>query len=258
MSNPETEPGQPRTDPSDVTSWTAVQSGDLDYVIRRFWNPIHRFLRSRLGSGVDAEATTQEFFMQFLQRHVVERMDPTRGTCRAFMFHMARQFLIDVFRRQAARKRSLAEVRATTAKLQRLESEDPGPQEEFDRQWFLSLLNAARREVKAACRERGSLQAYQAFRMYYFGSADAGSLSQADIASSLGISVTQVNNHVHRTRQRFARALRELVAEYCGPDAVDEELQSLARFLEGHRLQGPPPSSLDLPPPTRSGDPESA
>ena len=65
-------------------------------------------------------------------------------------------------------------------------------------------------------------------------------LGQEDLAEE----VTQINNFLHRARAAYAQAIRELIAQYTRPGEVEEEVRSLGRFLECHRLQGPPPSTF--------------
>lgn len=238
------------TDPSatgegrwgEPTSWSALQRGDVDYVARRFWDPIHRYLRGHLPRPEEAEDATQEFFLRFLQKSTVERLDPSRGSCRTFMFHLARQFLIAQYRARSRQKRRL--VALDPDAVEAAGSDELGPAEEFDRQWFLSLIDRARRAVKAACLGRDNPQAYETFRLFYFGKGGPGAWTQKRIAAELGVPATQVNNYLHRTRKAFAVALREAVQEYCRPEDVDGEMRALAGFLEAHKLRGPPPSTF--------------
>jgi RNA polymerase sigma factor (sigma-70 family) len=226
--------------PDDRTSWTAILSGDVDYVIRRHWQPVFRFLRARLPHDEEAEEATQDFFLAFLRRELITRLDPAKGTCRSFVFHAVRQFLIDVYRRRSAQRRTPIGS-PDPQPVEECASDLVGPPEEFDRQWFRSLVDHAREAVRRALERRGNPRAARAFELFYFEQDEDGRYTHARVAERLGIPRTQVNNQLHAARQLFGQALRELVAEYCGPEHLEDELLELARFLEDHHLEGAPP-----------------
>lgn len=234
--NPEL--GDGRTDRLARTNWTALERGDFEHFVLVYWKPVFRYLRKRLPTDEWAEEVTQEFFLRFLERNVLARVDPSRGRFRNFLFHAARDFLVDHFRERGAAKRWSGSSTLSLSEAQNVESTVPEASEEFDRQWWLSLVNRARRELKAYYGPAGKENVYMAFRLFYFGGGDSrGKRTHKEIAEAIGCTPAQVNNYLHRARQNYARILRGLVSEYCATEEeVAAEMLEFAAFLERHRL----------------------
>lgn len=242
------------------TDWSRIQGRDFDYFAQSYWKPVHRFLRSRLRSADAAEEATQEAFLAFMQRDLLGKADPQRGSFRSFLFHASRQFLIDLYRRRSAMKRGadrtipLESAREASAVI------DTAP-EAFDREWYLSLFNEARRKVKAYYEERDRSDAYFAFRLFHFGSKEQDRWSQKEIAEELDLTPSDVKNFVHRAKKIFARELRAAIASYVrNEDELEHEFNALGRFLEKKRLHGIgstsflPPDAMDDEIEEESGD----
>ncbi|MBI4617067.1 MAG: sigma-70 family RNA polymerase sigma factor [Planctomycetes bacterium] len=232
------------------TNWTALRQGDVEHLVHAYWSPVHRFLKARLASSETAEDLTQEFFLHFLQKGLLARADPERGRFRGFLFTVARQFLVDHFRERGAARRGGGVAHAGLDAAQGVPAEGADPASEFDRQWFLSLLNRARLALKNHYAVRGRPEVYRAFRLFYFGDEGEDRWSQKRIAEELGEPVSQVNNHIHRARGVYAELVRNLVAEYStGEEDFQEEMASVARFLEGGKYPGLPDSTAIQPRP---------
>jgi RNA polymerase sigma factor (sigma-70 family) len=233
------------SDQNAPTRWSRIQARDFDYFVERFWSPVHRFMRARMPSVQDAEELTQELFLAFLQRDLLARADADRGSFRSFLFHCARQFLIDRYRAANAAKRGGGRLVSLEQLEQGLSDQGLTAEQAFDREWYLSLINHARRGVKAQCQAQGQEVAYRAFRLFYFGDTEPEPWSQKRVAEHLGLPVSQVNNYVYRTRQVFGRELRAAMAEYSSSEEeLDHELSQLSQFLDGHGLAGNPSSTL--------------
>ncbi len=227
-----------------TTRWSRIEGRDFDYLVKRFWRPVHRFLTARMRSPEDAEEVTQELFCAFVERDLLGRVEPGRGTFRQFLFHCARQFLIDRQRADAAAKRGGGRV--VSLEPSDLAAGDGGqvtPEEAFDRDWYLLIINQARQEVRQQFEDQPDV--YHAFKLYYFGDSGPEHWSQKRIAESLGIPLSQVNNFVHKARQAFGQRLRAAVGDYTASDEeLEQELAEMSRFIDGPRLQGEPPSTL--------------
>lgn len=219
-------------EPTD-TRWSRIEAQDLAYVVRRYWKPIRRFLSDRLGSFEEAEDATQELFVKFLERELLATADRSRGRFRSYLFTVVRRFLIDRLRAAGAASRggAAADLPLDARTADAVEA-GPGPEQAFDREWFYSLLNRARRSVRARLEQDGRSEVYRAFHLYYFGDDSADRWTQPHIARRLGITATQVNNHVHRARELLRREVRAAVCDYVGSEAeLEAELADFGRHL---------------------------
>ncbi len=232
----------PPTDPDpaadgDPTRWSRILAGDYDYLVRRFWEPVRRYLSRRLRSPEEAEELTQDVFLAFVERDLLARPSRDRGAFRRFLYHVAGQFLIDRYRAADARREGRkVSLDATSAQVPAAE-EDPGV--EFDRAFYLSILQRAREKVREEYEERGRPEAWEAFRLLYYGDESGTRPTQEEIGRRLGLTPDQVRNVSHRGKSVFARAVRESIQEYVGSvRELEEELASFSSFLESHRLEG--------------------
>lgn len=152
------------------TRWSRIEEGDLTYVVQRFWRPIRRFLQTRLGSLEEAEDATQALFVKFIEKDLLATADRARGRFRSYLFTVVRRFMIDRLRSQNALAKGAGEdhvpLEGASAELT---AEGLTPDEAFDRDWFFSLLNQARREVRSQLTVDGRETVYHAFHLYYFG-----------------------------------------------------------------------------------------
>ena len=216
------------------TQWTKIRSGDADYLVSRYWDPVHRFLRSRLPKGAPAEDLTQDLFLRFIQKNIADRADPEKGSFRNFLFHIARQFLYDTLRK----RKNILDAAATLESFD-ADEEATDPKKVFEAEWYRELVHRARRRVKAFYLEKEQPERYLAFRLFYFGSEEAGHWNQNRISEELKVPVHQVNNYVARARQRYAEEIRALVSEYCAEEkAVELELEHLTSFLSEQSPSG--------------------
>lgn len=233
MSGEDSRAPAPRGMEATDTRWSRIEEGDLTYVVQRFWRPIRRFLQTRLGSLEEAEDATQALFVKFIEKDLLATADRARGRFRSYLFTVVRRFMIDRLRAQNAIARGAGEghlpLEGASAELT---AEGLTPDEAFDRDWFFSLLNQARREVRSQLAGDGRETVYHAFHLYYFGDDSVDRWTQPRIAERLAISTAQVNNHVNRCRELLRRQVRAAVSEYVGDEReLERELEELRRHL---------------------------
>ncbi len=153
------------------TRWSRIEHKDYAYLVERFEKPVRRFIGAQLHDPAQAEDLTQELFLSLLRRDFLDRVDGSRGALRSLLFHCARQFLTDHFRRtDRLVHEGWIEERPDPDRLPASEA--------FDLEWYRSLLNQARRDVKTHYLEQDLPVAYRAFRLFYFGDSEPGSWTQ--------------------------------------------------------------------------------
>ncbi len=219
-----------------TTRWSMVLSlGDpsaMESLIRAYWRPVYRFVRSRGHGAVEAEDLTQSFFLVLLERGGFPGLEDRGTSFRAYLRRAVTYFLASDWRARTRAKRAPG---AAVLGLERLEEEagevagPPGkaPEDEFERQWARDVVRRARERLEADCRDRGRELAYRVFERHLVDGTP-----HADLAREFGLTASQVNNWVHRGKLAFKSCLRAEVAEYVSSEEdLERELADLRRIL---------------------------
>ena len=211
-----------------TTQWTQVLEarGDspaartaLSDLCTAYYEPVFAFIRR---NGADEELTrdlTQEFFARLLAGRGVGGADPQRGRFRSYLLGAVKHFLADMHRRDSRLKRgaglpleSIDSGTDTSPGLQLPDPMSPGPDLEFDRKWALTILERA---LTSLAREHGDKPSqFEALKPWL--TRDSGNISQAAVASRLGMNETAVKVAIHRLRRRFREVIKEEIASNCG------------------------------------------
>lgn len=207
-----------------TTIWSEVRRGGaraagrdsaLAGLARRYQAPAEAYLRAALGLPREqAHELFQEFFAWMLAGDFLARAEPERGRFRAFLKVALRRFATDEQRRQAAAKRGGGHATETLDAEDSPELADrtqPAPEEELDRAWRASLVEAAfeRTRLELERRERGVV--FAVFHDYYL--APGPEPDYRALAERHGITTTDVSNFLQRTKQAYREHLRALVLD---------------------------------------------
>jgi RNA polymerase sigma factor (sigma-70 family) len=219
------------------TLWTVVlRARDhsreaLAELITLYWKPVYFFIRRR-GNGVDdSKDLCQDFFAELLDRHVLKNVAPEKGRFRTFLLTVLKRFLINRSEKARALKRGGGRppVSLDFAEAERVFASLPAdtgtPERAFSRQWAIDTLQRA---LVALAAEMAPA-AFEALRPHLAGEGPA----YADTAKAMGLSVSQLNNTLHRTRRRYRELLRlEVAAGVDDLGEVDDELKGLFEALK--------------------------
>jgi RNA polymerase sigma-70 factor (ECF subfamily) len=98
-----------------ATQWTelarATLHGDaagraaLESLCRAYWEPVRRAILAKGWERDDAEDLAQGFFLDFMERGVLNRADRERGKFRTFLQVVLDHWLVDEWRRRHAERR---------------------------------------------------------------------------------------------------------------------------------------------------------
>ena len=221
----------------------------LEELCRRYWSPLHHFIRLRGYSETEAQDVTQEFLLHLLQDNSLQRADREQGRFRSFLLGAQMHFLADEFDRRHARKRGAGVVPVPlddgTDKLANPIAADYGS---FDREWALAVLENSLRRIEAEFADAGKSTAYAVLRHFLPGALETPGYDVA--AAQLGLSLPAFKSEVHRARQRFKLLVREEVtATVCLPHEIEAEMTHLQQVLMnpgtdlGARMKPSPPDS---------------
>ena len=176
-------------DPSDETLYARYRKGDdaaFEALYRRYRQPLYLFLLRSVASAADAD----DLFQELWTRVIHARESFTEGSVRAWLFRIARNLRIDLYRRRR--------LRPVTPGLEPDWSPDhgPGPQQRSEADDCVELMK----------REIGRLPPDQ--RDSFLLKEESG-LSLAIIAELSGVGRETVKSRLRYALQRLRAALEE-------------------------------------------------
>jgi RNA polymerase sigma-70 factor (ECF subfamily) len=210
----------------------------LETLCRNYWYPLYVFVRSSGWAPADAEDLTQEFFARLLAKDYLRVVEPKKGQFRTFLRFALKRFLAKEWERLGAAKRgsgqrpiafdaALAEERFATECAVAL-----SPDQIYDRQWALSLLNDAVARLALEYEAAGKAKLFAALRPFL--TAERGSIAYAGLATTLDMSESTARVTLHRLRKRFREVFRETVADtVCSAAEAENEIREVLAVLSG-------------------------
>jgi len=238
----ESEPSHFRT-----TAWSVVASAQdrtspdsqasLQYLCKRYWKPVYRYVRRRGFDHETARDLTQDYFARFLEKGLVEAVDRNRGRFRTFLLTTLSRFLSREYHKARRRPRTVPLTLPVTDEDEREPERaelaaDGTPEEEFNRSWARSLILESLRRMRETCTDGNRAEYCRVFLAYIESATDTEPKSYRELAELLGLSETDVTNYLHRGRNIFHKLLREEVRQsVISEDEIDKELSELRRYF---------------------------
>jgi RNA polymerase sigma-70 factor (ECF subfamily) len=236
---------QGSTAPGDVfatTHWTVVlaagqrhtPSADaaLEELCRTYWFPLYAYVRRRGHAKADAEDLVQAFFARLLTKNFLANLASERGKFRAFLLAALKHFLANEWDKAQAQKRGggaahlSLDWQTADTKFQVAATQEPSPDQAFDREWALALLAKVIERLQAECAADGKAKLFE--QLKHFLMAGGGDEAQSAVAKALGMEEGAVRVAIHRLRKRYRALLRDEIANTLADAAsVDEELRAL-------------------------------
>ena len=237
MSSPTSSSEAPRHFPH--TRWSLVlaatrkdaqeSAAALEAVCRAYWPPLYAYVRRCGQSPHDAQDFTQEFFRRLLEKRWLDSADREKGRLRTFLIVALKNFMNKEWRRESAQRRGggQARVQFDTAFA---ESRALAPDETFDRQWALTLLNLTVERLQREFSAAGKPTDFEALKDCLM--AARGTMDYAAVAARLGVNEGAARVAAHRLRKRFRELFREEISQTLA-DGVDVDGE--VRRLEQER-----------------------
>jgi RNA polymerase sigma factor (sigma-70 family) len=215
---------------------SAESAAALETLCRAYWYPLYVCAR-RLGhSPEDAQDLTQGFFCSLLEKRWLATANPAKGRLRTFLITAFRRFVAKEWRRASAQRRGgganlvpidtvFAESRyAAEATVQST------PEEAFDRQWALMLLDLTMRRLEVEFAQGGKSADFGILKTCL--TARRGEIDYDTIATRLGVGEGAARVATHRLRKRFRELYRqEIVRTLAAEGDVETELRHLGQVL---------------------------
>jgi RNA polymerase sigma-70 factor (ECF subfamily) len=206
----------------------------LETLCQTYWHPLYVFVRRQ---GYDPDAArdlVQAYFTELLEKDFLKDVAPERGRFRSFLLASLKHFLSHDRERAAAQKRGghvqMIPLDATTEDLIPGPPNHLTPEQIYERQWALTVLDQALERLRQEVRDAGGEAQFEALKPYLTG--EAGRAPYREVADQLGMNEGAVRAAVLRLRKRFGKALRAQVAETVADRAdVDDEIRRMLTVI---------------------------
>jgi len=213
------------------TLWTVVLKAKnhhreaLEELIKTYWKPVYVYIRRWGYPSEESKDLSQGFFSELLERDFLRGVSPEKGKFRTFLLTVLKRYLINESERKRAQKRGGGKP-VLSLDYQRAERDftimpvsDETPERAFNRQWALEAMS---RSLGNLAREMDPAT-FEAIKPHL-----AGGPAYDETAKKLGITVTRLNNLIHRTRRRYRDLLRaEVAGSLTDAAQADEEVRNL-------------------------------
>jgi RNA polymerase sigma-70 factor (ECF subfamily) len=177
---------------------------------------------------------TQTYFARLLEKGVIAAADRRKGRFRAFLRADCQHFLIDQYRRDAARggrvKPISIDARDAEGRYRFEPADEMSPDRLFDRAWAMTLLDCVLERLAGKYAARGRSEVFHRLKVVLTGWK--GAVPSARLAAQLGMTENAVNAAVHRLRKRYREILQEQIAATLDDSSEsDDEIRSLFEAL---------------------------
>lgn len=248
MSQEDSQPGGDRFPPTRRSVIEAVRSIDaeereraLEALCAAYWKPVYKYIRLRWNRPPDAaQDLTQGFFVEVLERELLERFDANKSRLRTYLRVCVDSFVMNADKAGRRQKRggnvlhvaldfggAEEELGATAMDPAKIASPE-SLEEFFEKEWVRSLFALAVEELRALCQERDRERTFRLFETYDLEGRE--DISYGQLSKEYSISVTDVTNALAWARREFRRIALERLRELCGSE---EEFQREARAAFG-------------------------
>lgn len=160
----------------------------LEVLCQTYWRPVYAYIRRRVADSVEAQDLTQAFFTEILDKEYLRSATPQRGRFRAFLLTDCQHFLSKHWARARAQKRGggrqLLSLDCAADKRREPLASDRTPQQEYERQWALTLLAAVLGQLECEYIQEGKRALFAALKPFLPG--EHAGLTYAAVAQPLG------------------------------------------------------------------------
>ncbi len=248
MNDEDFQPGGDRFPPTRRSVIEAVGSIDaeereraLEALCAAYWRPIYKYIRLRWNRPAEeAQDMTQGFFVEVLERRLLEKFDAKKGRLRTYLRVCVDSFVSNENKAGRRQKRggnnahvaldfSAAEEELGATVMDPAAIPSPESLEEFfENEWLRSLFSLAVEELREFCNARKRERTFRLFEAYDLDGHEK--ISYEQLAQDYAIAVTDVTNALAWARREFRRIALERLRELCGSE---EEFQREARATFG-------------------------
>ena len=227
-----------------TTQWTDIVSAAdpnspecqaaLEKLCNAYWPPLYAFLRRSGHSAHEAQDLTQGFFERLLERNFIAAADRERGRFRSFLLTALKHYVANDWQARHAQKRGgkhhvISFDQESAEGRYCLEPADHlTPELLFDRHWAWTVVERVMNRLNAeyALENPALFNELKAFL------TAKQPVRHAEIAAHHGITANAVGVAIYRLRQKYAKLLRDEIAQTVhNPAEVEDEIRYLISAL---------------------------
>lgn len=225
-----------------TTRWTVVRAAGqaesplvdeaLESLCSAYWFPLYAYVRRHGFPKEEAEDLTQAFFAKLLDRRDFSGLARENGRFRAFLLVAMKHFLANERDRAGRLKRGgtithlSLDWQSADTQFQIADGRQVPPDEAFDREWALALLERVIVRLRGDWAAEGKAERFEQLKVFL--TSGKGEIRYAEAAASIGMDESGLRVTVHRLRKSYRSMLREEVAgTLSDPAMVEEELAVL-------------------------------
>jgi DNA-directed RNA polymerase specialized sigma24 family protein len=207
----------------------------LHELCRAYRKPLFEYLRHVGYHEAQADDLTQGFLLSVLEGACLEPSGPARSSFRHYLLGALKHYASDLRKREGALKRGGG---ITIVGDQHLDGaadlisipDDGTPDAAFHRRWACAVLEKALDRLRGEYERVGRQELYDRLKSQLTGDNDR--VRYRELGAQLKMSEAAVKIAVHRLRRRYARVIREVIAETVGtPQDIESELRHLLEAL---------------------------
>jgi len=205
--------------------WTnlgKIKHGQKDLfndMIRKYQQPIAKFLMLRGFKIYEAEDICQETFIQITSDNFLSQADKDKGKFRSLILSVVKNLSYNYLKKNNSRKKK------ETAAME--SSTDHMTDESFNECWAFNIIQDALDKLKAISQE-SKVPYYDIIYLRFFDN-----LSFEDIRIKLGLGEKELRNHTKYANRKIKCIILDLIKQYCSSlDEFQHEVQSLSKYWE--------------------------
>jgi RNA polymerase sigma factor (sigma-70 family) len=213
----------------------------LEALCAAYWRPVYKYVRLRWNRAPDAaQDLTQGFFVELLQRELLDKFDSKKSRLRTYLRICVDSFVMNEDKAGRRQKRggnaphvaldfSAAEEELGGAVIDPAKIASPESLEEFfEKEWVRSLFALAVEELHELCIARERERTFRLFEAYDLQGNEKSSYEL--LSKEYGIPLTDVTNALAWARREFRKIALDRLRELCGSE---EEFHREARAAFG-------------------------
>lgn len=219
-----------------TTRWSLVvgiQAGSEDarrealgHLFERYKKPIYHYFRLKWRMKPEqAQDLTADFFTMLLEGQALQRYQPGRSSFRTYLKGILKNFTLDQIKKQDAEKRGGGRHGFSTDGLEETlpDAASDNPETALDWSWRMTVLERAVEATRAWFTAEKRDTQFRTFQTAVL-ELKAERPTDAQIAAQLGISESNVGNHINIVRVKLREMIRsELIQTVLDKDQLDEE-----------------------------------